>query len=1151
MTTWMIVEDEPDIYEVLLAMFAMWGVEGVAFVDGEEAVAWIDDVDAGRFEGELPEVALLDIRLPGPINGVMVGERLRKSPKLRHIAIILNTAYKLKADEEAEDVRRSGADKLLYKPFPRFDEVKRLIEETIVQRKAQPEQLNQLLPEHLVNSRNEQSHILVVDDEAAIRYSFSKTLRRAGHIVTSLSSGEEVLEFLRSNPDHLPDTILTDISMPGISGLDVLRTIKTEPRWRHIPVILATGYHTTAIRKEAEQLGTANYLIKPITSQQLQESVLATVTNKKIVASPSTETEEKKQKSQKTILLIDDESLIVDMLARFLTLMNHRSQKALNGREALDAIEKSIPDLILCDLKLPDIDGFDILAAVRANPKTRHIPFVIMSAFAPPPIEKARQKGANGYLAKPTQLSVLSGCLANCFALKQPDKSPLRQPIVVTDTPQIQSSIIESKYHIADSESSLISQVAIFTPDVILLGHPEEEPITSALRTLRAFDLSGNLPIVVKGSNHLLQEQNLFLLGADIVCRDDTEEITSALDIVIKQYQSPALVETGDPWQILIASPNEAAREQVAADLTETYYAEVCFAATLRDCLDHLDQQFNLLIVDTDLARQTPVDTLVRQLRDQTDTPIILIAPPDALTIQQQFELGVRAIWTKPIAKETITITIERLLRYRREPKPLVESWAQYHILRAEAEYEAEVRDQQPSLAAIMQEVGALYSGLIHDLRNSIYALNSQITVLKKRLKDAPADVAALQQAVDYVAILLEQIANGRFKGVWSPKQYDDTILGEIVERAVAFAEKAYPDTSFLFENNFNGSEPPLVIDESQIVNTLTSLLASLAKTVPYIVISLSSSKDYQITFAPADWTNETASQFLQQNYHDNVVEYDLGLLSADRFIRRHRGTLAVEGNSLVMTLPAGGWESDLSLRLDIARAADVYETLREQLDAQVQSDKQPVSVAPLITETAVELVRWFGKVVSHAYTLGEAGRRLQLASRFGLLLASNLLVTSAGYKPQPRAVEIAPLLDNLYQLREDRLKNCTVTMHVEPDTSPVFADELGLMQIMVNLVTNALEAMAGTGELSIVAAPHAEGVQITVTDTGNGIPPEQLNRIFDLFYTTKQGQERGVGLHIVTSIVQQFGGRVEAQSVVGQGTTFTIILPAARQEQG
>src|SRR5690606_39918312 len=91
----MVVEDEPDIYEVLLAMFEMWGIEGVAFVDGEEAVAWIDEVDRGEFEGELPELALLDIRLPGSISGPMVGERLRKSPILQHSAIVLSTAYRL------------------------------------------------------------------------------------------------------------------------------------------------------------------------------------------------------------------------------------------------------------------------------------------------------------------------------------------------------------------------------------------------------------------------------------------------------------------------------------------------------------------------------------------------------------------------------------------------------------------------------------------------------------------------------------------------------------------------------------------------------------------------------------------------------------------------------------------------------------------------------------------------------------------------------------------------------------------------------------------------------------------------------------------------------------------------------------------------
>lgn len=136
MSTWMVVEDEPDIYEVLLAMFEMWGIEGVAFVDGEEAIAWIDDVDNDRFQGELPELALLDIRLPGEVNGPLVGERLRKSPVLGKVAIVLTTAFKLKAEEEAEVMRIAGADKLIYKPLPKFGELQTILEDVIAKRRA-------------------------------------------------------------------------------------------------------------------------------------------------------------------------------------------------------------------------------------------------------------------------------------------------------------------------------------------------------------------------------------------------------------------------------------------------------------------------------------------------------------------------------------------------------------------------------------------------------------------------------------------------------------------------------------------------------------------------------------------------------------------------------------------------------------------------------------------------------------------------------------------------------------------------------------------------------------------------------------------------------------------------------------------------------
>src|SRR5258707_7924464 len=126
----MVVEDEPDIYDVLLAMFEIWGIEGVAFVDGAEAVAWIDDVDKGNVAGELPELAILDIRL-AEISGPEVGARLRKSGRLGKMAIVMITAYRLTPEEEEQVKARAQADTLMYKPLPAMPELRRTLDAII------------------------------------------------------------------------------------------------------------------------------------------------------------------------------------------------------------------------------------------------------------------------------------------------------------------------------------------------------------------------------------------------------------------------------------------------------------------------------------------------------------------------------------------------------------------------------------------------------------------------------------------------------------------------------------------------------------------------------------------------------------------------------------------------------------------------------------------------------------------------------------------------------------------------------------------------------------------------------------------------------------------------------------------------------------
>lgn len=127
---------EGDIFtsEILIEMFKLWGIEGFWFYEGEEAIDWIDDVDAKRFQGELPELAIIDLRLSGEINGVKVSERLRESLVLGNIPIVLTTSYRLTPDEQDQIIQQADADMFLPKPFPVFKELKFILEKVIAER---------------------------------------------------------------------------------------------------------------------------------------------------------------------------------------------------------------------------------------------------------------------------------------------------------------------------------------------------------------------------------------------------------------------------------------------------------------------------------------------------------------------------------------------------------------------------------------------------------------------------------------------------------------------------------------------------------------------------------------------------------------------------------------------------------------------------------------------------------------------------------------------------------------------------------------------------------------------------------------------------------------------------------------------------------
>src|SRR6058998_3701681 len=144
--------------------------------------------------------------------------------------------------------------------------------------------------------------------------------------------------------------------------------------------------------------------------------------------------------------------------------------------------------------------------------------------------------------------------------------------------------------------------------------------------------------------------------------------------------------------------------------------------------------------------------------------------------------------------------------------------------------------------------------------------------------------------------------------------------------------------------------------------------------------------------------------------------------------------------------------------------------------------------------------------------------------------------------------VDVKALLSDVGRLMapEAARAGTRIALDVAPALPPVSGDVELLQQACTNLVTNAIQALPNGGTVTLAARPGADGtIEVRVSDEGVGIPPEDVDRIFRLYYTTKP-QGSGIGLSMVYRIVQMHDGRIDVESVVGRGTVMIVTLPVA-----
>lgn len=175
--------------------------------------------------------------------------------------------------------------------------------------------------------------------------------------------------------------------------------------------------------------------------------------------------------------------------------------------------------------------------------------------------------------------------------------------------------------------------------------------------------------------------------------------------------------------------------------------------------------------------------------------------------------------------------------------------------------------------------------------------------------------------------------------------------------------------------------------------------------------------------------------------------------------------------------------------------------------------------------------------------------------TRFGIGEISKLVTGMKNFSRLDRAiveeVDIHECLENALMLASNVLKNKVTLMRDYGALPAIPCCPSEINQVLLNMFTNAAQAMEEQGEIRLRTRQMGDRVHITITDTGKGIPEDVLPRIFDPFFTTKKvGEGTGLGLSISFKIIQQHGGHIDVASRRDEGTTFTITLPVATAPQ-
>jgi len=266
-------------------------------------------------------------------------------------------------------------------------------------------------------------HILVADDYHHMRLAVQQVLAEMElQNVHAANTGSMALQVLQSVPITL---VIADWNMPGMTGYELLQWCRQDPHYRSVPFVLLTAEASQEFLQQAIQAGVTDYLVKPFTAATLRSRLQRLLVSEtapprkpstvKIIATPpapspligvAATVEEKLARS--SVLIVDDVPTNIEVIAGILS-DTYAIKVAISGKRALDvAASATPPSIILLDVMMPEMDGYEVCRRLKADPATSHIPVIFLTAKdQADEVVDGLDLGAVDYVTKPANPDIL------------------------------------------------------------------------------------------------------------------------------------------------------------------------------------------------------------------------------------------------------------------------------------------------------------------------------------------------------------------------------------------------------------------------------------------------------------------------------------------------------------------------------------------------------------------------------------------------------------------------------------------------------------------------------------------------------------------------------------------------------------------------